>query len=339
MDLHRHRVLLVTLVGLSLLPAACAPTKELGSVRAYSYPRQQTDPFWWRTLVDVQGARDQGLTGNGRMVAIVDTGVLKTHEDLTSSNIVDGLEYCSAAPTTNTTDENGHGTQLAGIVLGNDPTNPSTIRTTRGVAPSAKLVPFKVVCAVTKALAVIQAVQRAAATTPPPDVILLALGPWPGDTDSNGNDVHTLIAPFVSVNPNILFVVASVWDPTYTAVPRPAWTNYKNVIVVAGMTLDDKNKEVPFNEKGGDIWAPAQGVGTASITQDPKDASKHLQFLMPGTSAASAIVAGCAALIKEKNSGNPMYDGKALRDALVAAVESQPDLPGAGRLKCSMAVR
>ena len=335
MNPHRHRVWLVALAGGSLLLPACATSATTqapqtnpaaGFVKAWSYVGKQPPPFWWHDLVDVKGAWDKGATGDGRTVAIVDTGVLKPHEDLRDANTLEGMQFCTTSNPSDTADTNGHGTQLAGIVLGRVPT---LAHSTRGVAPDAKLIPIKVVCAVTTTPAVAQGVQKATSTTP--DVILMALGAWPSDTDLGGNDVDSLMATLVSVNPNILFVVASVWDLTYF--PRPEWTTkYGNVIVVAGMTVYDM-KEVPFNEKRGDIWAPAQNVETASISPDPKDPKKHAQFLMPGTSAASAIVAGCAALIKQMNLA---YTGKALKDALTAAVVPQPDLPG-GRLKCSMA--
>lgn len=330
MKAHRYHIWTGILVGLSALLPACAatpPVPESGYVRAWSYVGRSLDPFWWRDRVDVQGARDKGLTGAGTKVAIVDTGMATPHEDLLPSHRIDGVEFCSGNETADTNDTNGHGTQLAGIVLARDPGD-----STRGVAPDAALIPFKVVCAVTKAVAVARGVQSAVGATP--DVILLALGGWPADTDPNGNDVNQLLTPLVSVNSNILFVIASVWEPKYAQ--APTWTTYPNVIVVAGMTLDDTmKKEVPFNEKRGDIWAPAQGVGTASITLvDPKDPTKHVQFLMPGTSAASAIVAGCAALIKEKY---PAYNGQKVKETLLKAVLPQADLPGGGRLKCSMA--
>lgn len=56
----------------------------------------------------------------------------------------------------------------------------------------------------------------------------------------------------------------------------------------------------------------------------------HAQFLMQGTSAASAIVAGCAALVKEKM---PNLTGAEVKTALTDAAKKSN-----GRLNCNEAV-
>ena len=54
--------------------------------------------------------------------------------------------------------------------------------------------------------------------------------------------------------------------------------------------------------------------------------------MMQGTSAASAIVAGCAALVKEKTG----QTGARLKAALVQAAEPKPGL--GARLNCGKAI-
>jgi subtilase family protein len=133
-------------------------------------------------------------------------------------------------------------------------------------------------------------------------------------------------------------VVASVWDGQTTyALPDgntykfPPWTLLDNVLLVAGMRLDGAD-EVEFSDKSGKIWAPARDVETASIEDAPGTRGKHAPFLMQGTSAAAAIVAGCAAAVKLDNEM-----GKSLKDRLVNT--AAPTLPGRKpRLNCFGAV-
>jgi subtilisin family serine protease len=139
MNVQRRDVWLVAALAPALLLGACAPpVKDRADRPRWSYVRTQLPPFWWYQpgLVDVKGARAKAATGAGVVVAIVDTGVLAAHEDLAPA--LAGLATCGAN-SADTGDRSGHGTQLAGIVLGKDPGN-----ATQGVAPAAALVTIKV---------------------------------------------------------------------------------------------------------------------------------------------------------------------------------------------------
>src|SRR5258706_11134125 len=91
----------------------------------------------------------QGLTGQGTTVAILDTGIDETHPDL-APQLVGEACFCSGGGgccpgggatktgTGSAQDDNGHGTNVAGIVAGAGKIAP------RGGAPSAQLVAVKV---------------------------------------------------------------------------------------------------------------------------------------------------------------------------------------------------
>lgn len=333
MNRNRGGVWPVVVVMLSFLLTACATTKMNGTdgeVGTWSSITTKLGASWWYDRVDVKGARAKGMTGAGRSIAVVDTGLLPAHEDFDPTKILSGFAPC-ASDTTNTTDKRGHGTELAGIAVGMDPGT-----ATFGVAKAAWLIPIKVDCGVVYADQLKDGIQ--AAIDKKADIVLIALGGYPTDRP----DLDTLLGELVRNNTGTLFVVASMWDRS-AQYPFPAWTRpdpekkkVDNVIVVAAMTLDDQGNEVPYNAQLGDLWAPGRGVQTASIEPSPS-ANPHEPYAMQGTSAASAIVAGCAALVKEKTPG---LTGEQLKKALIDAAEPQQylGLTNNKRLNCNEAV-
>ena len=82
-------------------------------------------------------AHEDGFTGKGVRVAILDTGIDLTHPDLVPNlDIALGRNCITTGPPQ---DGHGHGTHVAGIVAAAD--NGLGVI---GVAPDARLVPFKV---------------------------------------------------------------------------------------------------------------------------------------------------------------------------------------------------
>jgi subtilisin family serine protease len=97
-------------------------------------------------LIHADAAHRQGLTGRGVNVAVLDSGVDETHPDLRGSLVAEhcfGTSVCrggareSAGPGS-AADDNGHGTNVAGIVTSDGTVAPL------GVAPGAGLVAVKV---------------------------------------------------------------------------------------------------------------------------------------------------------------------------------------------------
>lgn len=325
MNRHRRRIGFVLIVVSAMWLAACATAPPLPWYETdpytWFYATSKLKPFWWYYWAGIDAAR-RTKTGAGSRIAIVDTGVLFP-ADPARANLEPGVDLCTGrAGAEDKT--NGHGTELAGIVGGG--VAPAGV--IKGVAPAATLVPYKVVCGTANAAVVHQGVARA--VNDKPDIVLLALGPWPGDTDASGRSLDDLLDGVVGANSGTLFVVASVWDKTYY--PRPDWTVKSNVLLVAAMTtvtVQGRDVEIPFNAKRGDLWAPGRDIETASI--DPSPAPRvYAPYLMQGTSAAAAIVAGCAALIKEATA----HTGTQLKQDVLEASE-EAGLPDGRRLKCS----
>jgi len=328
MDRHRRGVWLVVVVTLPLLLSACATPAPQGTVSPWSYVETKLDPFWWYGIVGVAAAHDRAK-GSGVTIAIVDTGILPGHQDI--ATILPGFATCGTNPSDTSDNTNGHGTQLAGIALGKDP-GPDFAASlpviTKGVAPAAKLLPIKIDCGLVSADSLVNGVQRAVDNNA--NVVLIAVGGYPA-----GN-VHSRLGAIVGDEKykNILFVVASVWDDT-TYKP-PAWTQLGNAILVAAMTLAN-GAEVPFNDKRGTIWAPGRDIDTADIKYvSPTIPLINAPFSMQGTSPASAVVAGCAALIKERKGS--ASSGEDIQKALTEKAVTRPGLPTSGRLDCNAAV-
>lgn len=89
-------------------------------------------------LIQAPAVWSQGFTGQGVTVAVIDSGIDFNHPDL-AGNIdrVRGQDFVNS--TNQPIDQDGHGTQVAGIVAGN--TDGSGIT---GAAPSAKILPLRV---------------------------------------------------------------------------------------------------------------------------------------------------------------------------------------------------
>ncbi len=106
------------------------------------------------SVVDQIGARslwEQGITGEGVDVAVIDTGVAPVPA-LTGSDKVGAmvdLSFEAEVPEATYLDTHGHGTHMAGIIAGSDPGGDPATAAARpeefhGVAPGARIVSVKV---------------------------------------------------------------------------------------------------------------------------------------------------------------------------------------------------
>jgi len=345
MNRHAYRMSLGLLLVLSVLISACAtPSTKSTPVQPWSYFGTAPGEFWWSGTIQLRQLHKSALAyGNGRTVAILDSGFAAGPQDLHPSRVDPrAVESCSANPTKNIDDINGHGTAMAVIALGDEKADTPKGLATGGIAAKAKLLPIKVVCGVSTADSVTRGVDIAVAVKPPVDVILLALGGWPSDltTDAKHETVHAHLLRVVQSNRDILFVVASVWDGRKYQFPD--WTTEENVIVVAAMipkpaAIPGPLAEDYYSDKRGHIWAPGRDIETTFIDYgDPKYSGKYGEYLMQGTSAAAAIVAGCAAAVKLDDIDKKA--AKTLKDRLTGKAQTKTLPGGEPRLDCLGAV-
>lgn len=91
--------------------------------------------------INASSAYARGGTGSGVVVAVADTGVLLTHTDLNDN--ISAAAYDVVADGSDVTDDNGHGTHVAGIV-GAERNGGESTANMHGVAYNATLLPINI---------------------------------------------------------------------------------------------------------------------------------------------------------------------------------------------------
>jgi serine protease len=223
-------------------------------------------------------------SGAGTVVAVVDTGVTASHEDL-KGQVRSGAEFLGGGAKFSTgngqTDEHGHGTHVAGIIAavkGNK-------KGIAGLAPTATVLPVRVMDAAGSGWNSDVAAGIIYATNAGADVISLSL--------SGSQDGATKTAVEYAVNRGVL-VVASAGNARQkgNAVAYPA--AYPGVLAVA--STDQSGSSSSFSSTGSyvDIAAPGGNI----LSTLPSGYG-----LKSGTSMAAPYVAAAAALVRDASAG------------------------------------
>lgn len=246
-------------------------------------------------------------TGDAVKVAIVDTGIDATHPDL-AANIKGGMS--AVAYTTKYTDDNGHGSHVAGIVAALN----NTIGVV-GVGPDIDLYAVKVLNRKGSGYVsdIIEGLGWCEANGM--DVVNMSLGTT-ADTQSFHDAVAALYAS------GTVIVAAAGNDGIGSAVNYPA--AYPEVIAVSATTQTDGLAS--FTCTGPQIELAAPGYSVYSTYKSGGYAT------LSGTSMASPHVAGVAALVIASpvaaGDTNGVWDPAEVRTRLQVTAE---DLGAAGR--------
>ena len=275
-----------------------------------------------------------GITGKGVVVAVIDSGIDYRHADLggclgPECRVKAGYNFANKSQATNPTDDNGHGTHVAGIIAANG--------VMKGVAPDAKLLAVKVLDKDGAGLTsnIIAGIEWAVSHGA--DVLNLSLGA-PGSPDSPDSQ-----AVDNAVDLNCVVVVAAGNDgPDYDTLGSPAAARK---VITVGAT-DDQDQLASFSSRGPssiyqvkpEIVAPGMAIkstvpkGTCAMC----DASGFKEA--DGTSMAAPHVAGAAALLLEQH---PDWVNQQVKDALIqnsVDLHLNPFQQGAGRLDVYAAI-
>jgi len=182
-------------------------------------------------LIRADVAHAQGLTGRGVNVAVLDSGVDETHPDLRSSIVAEhcfGTTVCRGgarelAGPGSAADDNGHGTNVAGIVTSDGTVAPI------GVAPGAGLVAVKVLDAQNRFAStsdIISALNWVATARPDVRVVNMSLGTdrlYTGTCDAADASTSALASVVAALRARGTLVFASSMNNrSTTAMAAPA---------------------------------------------------------------------------------------------------------------------
>jgi subtilisin family serine protease len=234
--------------------------------------------------------------GLGTVVAVLDTGVAADHPDLVtplrdgSRRVLDGTSFLYGDPangTPGTTDPQGHGTHVAGII--------SAARDNgvggSGVAPGATVLPVRVMNARGTGYSSDVAAGIRWAHQQGADVINMSLGAAGGEFPADvarAIDVATTTTAPGATAPTVVVASAGNDGPTGAA----GWpARHPRAIAVAA--TDSLDRVASFSTRGDYVDVAAPGVAVLSTCRTGGWCS------MSGTSMAAPVVAAAAAVLRQ----------------------------------------
>jgi serine protease AprX len=311
----------------TVVVAAPAAAARQGAASAVVTPTVSTDygfPATGATLADLRRitradtAHANGWTGKGVGIALIDTGVVPV-DGLTAGNVVNGpdLSLESQVPSLTRRDTYGHGTHLAGIMVGRN-----ADRSIIGIAPDAKLTSIKVGMAngavdVTQMLAAIDWVVEHRNDDPanPIKVLNLSYG-----TDSVLTETVNPLSLAVQNAHKAGIVVVVAAGNTGNTMTSPAYdpfmftvgaTDMKGTTNPADDVVAAFSSKTAGNGRRPDIYAPGTSIvslrnpGSFVDANYPSARVGEKFFKGSGTSQAAAVVSAAAALYLQKNRTSP----------------------------------
>lgn len=291
-----------------------------------------------RPLAHIDELANAGLNGAGQTIAVVDTGIAASHLDF-SGRVVAEQCFCSSStgvggccPNGTATqsgagaavDDNGHGSNVAGIAAG------AGVVAARGAAPAANIVAVKVIdrnnrfCCASDVLAAFDWVR---VNHPEAKILNASLGTsllLPGDCDENSAVGIAGAAAIAGLAQNDTLVFASAGNQgAANAMSVPAclsgavavgatWDRSYTTATALGCTDTNTQAAQPTcfsnSSAGTDLYAPG-----AFITSSGMNGATSTYA---GTSQATPLAAGCAALLR---SAFPDATSAQIRAALLAS--------------------
>lgn len=283
--------------------------------KQWALPKVGFDSAWAKTLGDKKN-----------VIAVIDTGIDATHEDLKTINYVPGFDFFSRKPIEGNinSDDNGHGTLIAGI-LGATANNSTGIV---GVNWDVSIMPLKALDQNGRgdSSKIIEAIVWAADHGA--KIINLSIG-------GIGLGHNTALASAISYafNKDIVIVAAAGNDGATVGTDldiQPVFPicddNDQNMVI--GVTSVDINDQKPefanFGKNCVDISAPGKRILT-TINFDPitKKYAPNTYVFGSGTSLAVPYVVGQVALIRALY---PNATNKQIRDRIISTADPVADL-------------
>ncbi len=280
------------------------------------YPKQ-----WNFRSINVEKAWEESK-GEGITVAVIDTGVSRV-TDLQQTEFVDGYDFVNDR--TDASDDNGHGTHVAGTIAESTNNNYGVA----GVAYEAKIMPLKVLSATGGGDVADIAESIRFAADNGADIINMSLG--------GGGENQVMKEAINYAHQKGVVIIAAAGNANQNAAAYPA--RYPNVISVSA--LDSSGLKAPYSNFGAgvDISAPG-GSDQGLILQETIDATTGNAVFkgLKGTSMAAPHVAGVAALVKGAGISDPEEITQILKQSSRKIAEDPFNHFGSGQLDAGQAV-
>ena len=260
-------------------------------------------------------------TGSGINVAVVDDGMHYQHEDLTDNVLTSFNHNYDPDQTSIYHPFEDHGTAVAGLIAAKD-----NSLGMRGVAPEAKIYGYNYLMEDTDANEA-DAMSRNAATT------AISNNSWgPGDSGQPEPATELWEAAVEDGVTNgyggkgvfYAWAAGNGGDDDYSTLDE--YSNFYAVTAVCAVGHDDKRSE--YSEAGANLWVC--GPSSSGRVGQPRiattDNGHRYRGSFSGTSAATPIVSGVVALVREANNALTWRDVKLILAA--SARKNDPDNTG-----------
>ena len=238
------------------------------------------DPYygqqWSMEAIDWLPVWQQGLTGKGVKIGIIDSGAYADHEDLQGAYL-QGKNLIGEEGETFADDQIGHGTFVAGIIAA-DPNNGKGIV---GIAPDAEIYAYRAFSGNEgSVLTVLDALEQALADGC--QIINLSMG-----TPANS---QKLFAGIQKAQEAGVLVIAAVGNGNYGITTTLYPAGYEGVIGVG--SVNQQLERSYFSQTNESVFVVAPGQALASLSHT--NAKEYVSG--SGTSYAAPIVTALAAL-------------------------------------------
>ncbi len=283
---------------------------------------QNIDRQWALPRIGVPDAWSLTTGSSQIIVAVIDTGIDQTHEDLRKSSFVSGYDFLlnqDILPGTDS-DDNGHGTLVAGV-LAATPNNGLGIT---GVVWSVSIMPLKALNVEGEGSSENVGKAIRYATDHGASIINLSLGGV-----GFGQDIGLANAIRYAYGHNVVLVAAAGNDLAASGVDLdkdPVFPicddNAQNMVI--GVAAADSNDQKPsfsnFGRSCVDVSAPGKRI-LSTIGRNPVTRAKspNTYAYASGTSLAVPFVSGQAALLKTLY---PDATNRQIRDRIMSTTDS-----------------
>ncbi|MEO3774883.1 type VII secretion-associated serine protease mycosin [Micromonospora sp. B9E7] len=215
--------------------------------------------------------------GEGVIVAVPDTGVAP-HPDL-AGNLLQGIDIADGERSNGHGDRNSHGTGMAGLIAAHGQSNN---KGARGIAPRAKILPIlsSGIDNQSSPDNLGKAIEYATSS----GAGVISISSAGGSSPALREAIRSALAA------NVVIVAAAGNQPADAQVGFPA--SVDGVLAVGGIDRDGNRAAISVTGPEIDVVAPAVDIYSTSLDGKYRKGT--------GTSDATAIVAGAAALIRSK---------------------------------------